>query len=232
MVEGIGNTLVARIEKNGQRFEVLVDPKLGYAYKTGARKDITNVLAFEEVFKDAQRGERQSEEHIKKAFGTTDVVEVAKKIFAQGDLQLTTDQRRKLVEEKHRKLVELIVRNCIDPRTKAPHTPARVEAALAEARFGIDAFASPEEQLEKAIDSIREIIPIRIEQAKVEVVVPAAYSSRSFAILKEYGLAHEEWLNDGSLRGVCEMPAGVTPQFFDRLNKLTSGQVQTKILSQ
>jgi ribosome maturation protein SDO1 len=230
MAEGIGNTIVARIEKNGQRFEVLVDPKLGYAYKTGARKDFTNVLAFEEVFKDAMRGERQSEEHIKKAFGTTDPVEVAKKIFAQGDLQLTTDQRRKLVEEKHKQLVELIARNCIDPRTKAPHPPARIEAALAQARFGIDEFASPEEQMEKAVDAIREIIPIRIEQARVEVIVPAAFSSRSFSILKEFGLKHEEWQNDGSLKGVCEMPAGVTSQFYDRLNKLTSGQVQTKAL--
>lgn len=231
MSEGIGNTIIARLEKNGQRFEVLVDPKLAYAYKTGSRKDFTNVLAFEEIFKDAMRGERQTAEHIKKQFGTVDPIEVAKKIFILGDLQLTTDQRRVLVEEKRRKLVELIARNCVDPRTKAPHPPQRIQNALAEARYGVDAFLSPEEQLEHAIDAIREIIPIRMETAKVQVRIPPQFASRCFGLLKEFGLQKEEWLSDGSLSGQVQMPAGVTLQFYEKLNKLTAGQGQTSLLS-
>ncbi len=230
MATGIENTIVARLEKNGERFEILVDPKLGYAYKTGARTDFTNVVMAEEVFKDAMRGERQTESAIKKAFATNDFTTIAKKIFSDGDLQLTTEQRRKLLEEKKRKLVELIARNCIDPRTKAPHPPLRIENALAEARFGVDAFKSAEEQMEDAIDSIREIIPIRIERAKIAVKIPAHYAPRAFSLLKEFGVQKEEWGNDGSLLAVCDMPAGIAPQFYDRINRLTDGSAQTKAM--
>lgn len=229
-MSGIENTIVARLEKGGEKFEILVDPKLAYDYKTGVKKELANVIAFEEVFKDARKGERQTAGAVKKAFGTNDVYEVAKKIFEQGELQLTTDQRRKVLEEKRLKIIELIARNAVDPRTKAPHPPARIEKALEQARFFPEAFKSAEEQVEKAVDAIREIIPISMEQARIAVKVPPQFAPKAYGLLKEFGLSREEWLNDGSFACVCEMPAGVTSQFYDRLNKLTAGQTQTKVL--
>lgn len=229
-MSGIANTIIARLEKNGEKFEILVDPKLSYDYKTGVKKDLNNVLIAEEVFKDANKGERQTSAVIKKVFGSEEIEVIAKKIFAEGELQLTTAQRKKLLEEKRLRLINLIAINCIDPRSKAPHPPARIEKALDEARFGIDAFKSAEEQMEKAIESIREIIPISMEHARVAVKIPAQYAPKAYGILKEYGIKDEQWAGDGSLVAVCEMPAGVTSVFYDRLNKLTSGQVQTKQL--
>ena len=228
---GIENTIIARLEKHGERFEILVDPKLAYDYKTGAKKDLANVLAFEEVFKDARKGERQNSSAIKKVFGTHDIQEIAKKIFAEGELQLTTEQRKKLLEEKRLKLIELIARNCVDPRTKAPHPPQRIEKALEEARFGVDAFKSAEEQMESAIESIREILPISMESAKIAVRIPPQYAPKCFGVLKEFGLQREEWAPDGSLLAVCEIPAGIQGVFFDKLNKMTAGEAQTKMLS-
>ncbi len=224
------NTIILRLEKGGEKFELFVDPKLSYDYKTGAKKDLANVLVVEEVFKDAKKGERHTSTAVKKVFGTENIEEIAKQMFAQGELQLTTDQRKKLMEEKRLKLINLIAMNCIDPRTKAPHPPARIEKALDEARFGLDAFKSAEEQMEKAIESIREIIPISMEQARVAVKIPAQFGPKAYGVLKEYGLKKEEWASDGSLVAVCEMPAGITSAFYDRLNKLTSGQVQTKVM--
>jgi len=227
---GIENTIIARLEKAGERFELLVDPKLSYEFKTGVRKDLANVIAFEEVFKDARKGERQTASAIKKMFGTEDIEIIARKIFADGELQITTDQRKKLVEEKRLKLIELIARNCIDPRSKAPHPPARIEKALEEAKFGLDAFKSAEEQMEDAIERIREIIPISMEQTKIAVKIPAQFAPKCFGMLKEFGLSKEEWAGDGSLVAVCEMPAGLQGNFFDRLNRMTGGQAQTKLL--
>ncbi|MBI3587902.1 ribosome assembly factor SBDS [Candidatus Micrarchaeota archaeon] len=227
---GIENTIVARLEKGGDRFELLVDPKLSYEYKTGAKKDLANVLLVDEVFKDAQRGERQSPSEIRKVFGTLEINEIARRIFSDGELQLTTDQRRKVLEEKRLKIIDLICRNCVDPRTKAPHPPARVEKALDEARFTPQAFKSAEEQMEDAIESIREIIPISMEKARIAVKVPGQYAPKCYGMLKEYGIRQEEWLSDGSLAAIVEMPAGITSQFFDRLNKLTGATAQTKSL--
>ncbi|MFH1442417.1 MAG: ribosome assembly factor SBDS [Candidatus Micrarchaeota archaeon] len=226
-IEGV---LICRLDKNGEKFEILVDPKKGYEYKLGHRSDFSNVLMADEVFKDANKGERHTAASLKKAFHTESMEEIAKIIIKEGDLQITTDQKRKLIEEKKAKLTELIARNAIDPRNKTPHPPLRIQNALDEARFHLDPFKSAEEQMEDAIDSIREIIPISLEKMKIAVKVPAEFAGRAYGTLKEYGIKKEEYGNDGSLVAMVEIPAGLRGEFYDRLNKLTSGSVQTKVL--
>ncbi len=229
-MSGIENTLIARLDRNGEHFEILVDPKKGYEYKTGQKKDFSNVLAFDEVFKDANKGERASPAALKKALGTDDIVKAAQYILDEGVLQLTTDQRRKAVAEKHAKIVALIAMTVMDPKSKAPHPVARIELALEEARFHVDAFKRAEEQVEDAIESIREIIPISLEKIKIAVKVPAQYAPKTYGLLKEFGIQKEEWGADGSLMVVLEMPVGMEAGFYDRLNSQTSGQTQSRRL--
>ncbi len=227
-MSGIENTLIARLDRNGEHLEILVDPKKGYEYKTGVKKDFSNVLSFDEVFKDANKGERASPAALKKALGTDDIVKAAQYILDHGELQLTTDQRRKAVAEKHAKIVALIAMTVMDPKSKAPHPVTRIELALEEARFHVDAFKSAEEQVESAIESIREIIPISTEKIKVAVKVPAQYAPKTYGLLKEFGIQKEEWGADGSLMVVLEMPVGMESGFYDRLNSQTAGQTQTR----
>lgn len=229
-MSGIENTIVARFEKGGEKFEILVDPKAGYEYKVGVRKTLDNVLLADEIFIDARKGERASAAAVKKAFGTNDFQEVAKKIFADGELQITTEQRRKLTEEKRARIVALIARTAVDPRTHAPHPPQRIEKAMGEARVHVDAFKSAEEQAPKIMEELREIIPISVENARVAVKLSAEHAARAYGLLKEFGMQREEWANDGSLLCVCEFPAGLQGDFAEKLNKLTAGQAQTKLL--
>jgi len=228
---GIENTIVARYEKAGERFEILVDPKLAYDYRTGAKKDLNNVLVSEEVFKDANKGERQTSGAVQKAFGTTDPAKVANKIIMEGEIQLTTDQRRKILEEKKAKIVAIIARNAVDPRTKAPHPPQRILSAMEQCKkVHIDTFKSAEEQVPAIIEELREILPISLEQAKIAVKIPAEYAPRVYGLLKEFGIQKEEWTSSGALVALVEMPAGMQGEFFDRLNKATAGSAETKRL--
>jgi len=227
---GIENTIIARIEKGGEKFEVLVDPKLGFDFKTGARRDFANVLVAEEVFRDANKGERQTSAALKKAFGSENVQQIAQIILREGELQLTTEQRRKLLEEKKARVIALIARNALDPRAKTPIPAQRIENALEQARFSFDAFKSAEEQMMDAVEAIREIIPISLEKIKIAVKIPSQFSGKAYGTLKEYGLQKEEWTAQGDLVCVCEIPAGMQGEFYDRLNRLTGGSVQTKQL--
>lgn len=229
-MSGIENTIVARLEKAGERFEILVDPKKAYDYRTGAKKDLANVLMVEEVFKDANKGERQTAGAIQKMFGTTDVAQVAHRILMEGEIQLTTDQRRKILEEKRVKIVALIAQNAVDPRTKAPHPPQRIEAAMFQAKVHVDAFKSAEEQMPSILEQLQEILPISLEKAKIAVRVPAEHAPRVYGLLKEFGIQKEEWTGTGELIAVLEMAAGLQLEFFDRLNKATAGSAQTKKL--
>ena len=51
-----------------------------------------------------------------------------------------------------------------------------------------------------------------------------------YGFVKEHKMMKEEWGSDGSLIAVVEIPAGLQGDFFDKLNKLTSGNNETKIV--
>jgi ribosome maturation protein SDO1 len=223
-------SIIARLERGGEKFEVFVDEDKAYNFKSGFKKDFSNVLSVDEIFKDAKKGDRQSEAELKKVFGTSDPVKVGEIIVKEGELQLTTERRRKLLEEKKAKIVSLISRNCVDPHTKAPHPPQRIESALDEVKFKVDLFKSVDKQMEEAVEKLREILPIKIENIKIAVKVDSQFAGKAFGILKEFGLEKSEYGSDGSLIGVCVFPAGLQDDFYNKMNKLTGGSVQTKVL--
>jgi ribosome maturation protein SDO1 len=227
----VEDAVIARFEHSGIRFEILVDPDLAMELRKGKSVSMNDLVALDSVFKDAKKGESQSDAAIQKVFGTTEFEKVAKQIILRGEVQLTTDQRRRILEEKRKELVNYIARNTINPQTKTPHPVPRIETALAEARFTVDIFKSTEEQVPHAIDSIRKLIPISMEKLRVAVKIPALYSGKANVILHKYGMQKEEWQSDGSLIAVLELPSGMKQDLFEELNHLAHGQIESKILN-
>lgn len=228
----LDDAVIAILESHGERFEILVDPDIVEKVRSGEVKDIREFLAVEEVFRDAKKGERASEEAIKKVFSTEDINEIALHIIQKGEVHLTTEQRRKMQEEKKKKIVAEIARNAIDPQTKAPHPPQRIEAAMDEARVHIDPFKPAEKQVQKVLDAIRPLIPIKFEKIRVAVKLSGENYGKVYGELVTYGqILREEWQKDGSWIGVVEIPAGIQMEFFDHLNKKTKGDVETKLLN-
>ena len=129
----LDDAVIARLKTHGANFEVFVDPDLALAYKERGDLNLDEILAANNIFKDAKAGEKASEELMDKIFGTSDVHGVADKILKKGELHLTTDQRRKILDDRRKQIVNIIARNAINPQTNAPHPPARIEKAMSEA---------------------------------------------------------------------------------------------------
>ncbi len=223
-------TVIVKFRKDGNEFEIFVNSDLAYEYITGKRSDPLTVLEAEEVFKDARKGERQTDDKLKKTFGTTDITKIAEIMLKQGEVPITTEQRNKLLEEKRKAIVEIIAKNSIDPRTNAPNPPLRIENAMREAKASIDPFKSATEQIDDIVKKITIIMPIKFATAKVEVTIPPEYANRAFGTLKKYGLKGESWLSNGSLQATLEFPAGMQTEFFDRINSATQGKAIVKVL--
>ncbi len=77
----LDKAVIARLRKGGEEFEVLVDPYLARDLKEGKEVNFEELLAAEEIFKDAKKGERASADELRKAFGTDDIFEIAKRSF-------------------------------------------------------------------------------------------------------------------------------------------------------
>src|SRR5216117_4228802 len=161
----------ARLSKGQDHFEILVKPQPALDYKLGKPIPLSQVLMIEEVYSDSGKGTRASEEKLRKHFGTRDPVKVAEEIMKSGELQLTTDQRRQLSDEKRRQIISIISRNAIDPRSGAPHPPLRIEQAMGQIRLSIDPYKSAEEQSKMVIEELRPILPLKIEQMRIAVKV-------------------------------------------------------------
>ncbi len=223
--------VIARLSSCGTTFEVLVDPELALAFKTGQNADVRSALASDKIFKDSKKGDKASEEMVQKAFGTSDVTKVAAEIIRKGEIQITTEQRRKMREQRLRQIVTLISKRAINPQTGAPHPPARVESAINDAKVHVDEFKSAEEQLAAIIKALQPIIPLKFEMRRIAVKIPTAYTGKASRVVKSLAtVKQEQWLNDGSWTAVVEIPAGIQSEFFDKLNELTRGEAQTKVL--
>ena len=220
---------VARLILDGDKFELLVKPDPALEYKMGKRFDISSVLVSDEIYSDANKGSRASSEKMMRHFKTTDSSDVAKQIIARGELNLTTDQRRKMVEEKKRQIVQFINRSFVDPKTHLPHPAVRIEAAMEEVRMQIDPFKKVEDQAKSVVDALRRVLPLKSETVKLTITVPPQFAAQSYSVLKSTGdLRSEEWLADGSLRAVLDMNASIRGQFLDRLGAVTKGSAQVK----
>jgi ribosome maturation protein SDO1 len=223
---------VARIAKDNEHFEVLVKPEKALDYRTGKISGITEVLAAETIYSDANKGTRASEESLRKAFGTTDSLKVAEIVLKTGTLQLTTAQRRKMVDEKRRQIVDFISRQSVDPRTNLPHPPLRIENAMEQVHYSIDPFKPVEEQARDIVKLLRPILPLKMEQMSVGVTLPAQYAARAYGGIKGFGtIKREEWRADGSWYGVLEIPAGLYAPLLQKIGDVTKGNGEAKVIS-
>lgn len=222
---------VARIKKQGQVFQIVIDPELALEYKKGKKIDIRDILKSEAVFEDPKKGLRNSEAVLESVFGTKDPIEIAKTIIEEGELQITSEQREKEVEQKLKQIIHIIHINAIDPSTKLPHPESRIKNAMEEAKIKIDASRSAEEQVDQIVSQLRPILPIKFAVKKIEVILSGAHAAKLYSTVKGFGkLVNDDWLSDGSWRAVVEIPAGLQPELIDTLNSKTHGGVMIKIV--
>ena len=228
----LDDAIIARYEKDGNRFEVLVEPDVAFRLKRGEEVELNeDHFVIDAVFKDARKGEHASEHLIEEYFGKADFLTIAERIIREGEIHLTTEQRRKLKEEKENQIIAFLARNCINPQTGTPHPPQRLKAALEEAKVHIDPFKEVEEQIQEVMHALSSVIPIRIEKVKVAIKCPGELMGKIYGEVRGMGkILKEEWDSDGNWMCLVEIPAGMQGDFFDVINKKTHGEIETRIV--
>jgi len=222
---------LARLKKSGQNFEVVINSDNAVAFKQGKDIAVEDIITNEKVFADAKKGLLASEKLMQQLFNTTDVKEIAKIIINEGEIQLTAEYKQKLRDEKKKRIINFIHVNGVDPKTGLPHPVTRIENAFEEAKIHINEFKSEEKQIDEILKKLRIILPIKFEVDEIELKIPAAYAAKMYSIVKGFSkIIKEDWLNDGSWKCVVDISAGLKQDFFDRLNSMTHGEIETKIL--
>jgi ribosome maturation protein SDO1 len=227
----LDDAVIAKLEKGGDKFEILVDPDKARVVKEGKDVPIEDLLVIESIFADSKKGEHASEKKLQDVFGTQDVGTIAVTIIRKGEIQLTTQQKKKMLDDKKKQIVEMIARNAINPQTNTPHPPLRIEMAMEEAKVHIDPFKSVETQVNDVLKALQKLIPIRFEKVTLAIKVPGTEYPKIFAEVKNSGrLLKEEWQSDGSWIALVEIPAGIQTDLIMKLQGKTKGQVDSKVV--
>tara|TARA_B100000029_G_scaffold511758_1_gene606647 strand:+ start:771 stop:1463 length:693 start_codon:yes stop_codon:yes gene_type:complete len=223
--------VTARYETGGNRFEILIDPKAAQNYSEGDEIDWEDAIAADGIWSDNAKGERAPDMLVNDTFGTTELIEIYKKILDEGTIQLTSQQRKEMVEQKRKQIVAHIVANAMNPQTGGPHPPQRIENAIDESRFSLDPMETVEKQVEKLIKTIKPLIPISFEKIRVAVKIQAIHVGKCYGQISSLGnIESEEYQKDGSWIGVLEMSAASFVKLEDSLGSLTKGTAETKML--
>ena len=218
----LDDAVLARLEKDGKRYEVLVDPVLVEVFKSDPNSvDINDFLAMDEVFHDARGGERPTEEAIESVFQTQDITVITSMILDKGSIQLTTAQRKAMVETMRQQIIHHIHTQAVDPKTKSPHPKTRIELALEESRYSVDPFKRLEEQVKDAIAKLKPLIPLSFETVRLAFKVPGSAYGGVSQILRAYQ-QKEGWLEDGSWASVIECPAGMKGELIGQVMRKSS----------
>ena len=228
----LDDAIMARLESHGETFEILLDPKVVDLVKQGKEFDIVEYMAVEEVFKNASKGTKPAEDKIKEAFGTDDIGEIARKIVEKGEIHITAEQRKEMLEAKKQQVIAFIAANAINPQTHTPHPPLRIQLALEEAKFHVDPFKPLQKEIDEAMKLLRPLLPIRFEKARIAVKLNGADYGRCYDDIIHYGIVErEEWTPDGSWIGVMEVPGGLTNEIADKLKHKTKGTASVKLIN-
>ncbi len=124
---------------------------------------------------------------------------IATQIIVERKGQLTTEQRRKLHEQRRKEIVSIISRNAVNPQTNAPHPPQRIENAMEEAKVQVDLFRPAKDQLPGILKEIRKLIPISMEEISLAAKISPEFAGKAEFAMHKYGIKKQEWQKDGSL---------------------------------
>ena len=213
-----------------EKFEILVKPDPAFDYKLGKITEISKILVSDEIYTDSGKGTRASNELLVKVFQTEDTTKIAEIMMQKGELNLTTEQRKKMTTDKRKRIVTFIAKTYVDPRTHLPHPPLRIEQAMIDGRVSVDPFKNPDEQIKDIVEKLRPIIPLKTENITLEISVPAQFVAQSYTVLKSTGsLKKEDWQSNGSLKAILEIPAAARPNVIDRLSAITKGTANVEV---
>lgn len=227
----IEKAVIARLFHANHKFEILVDPNKALEFKKGKNINMDEILAYPAIYKDVRSTDLVASEDLQKVFGTLDVNKIAEKIIRDGELQLTTEQKKAMVEQKKTQIATIISKRGINPQTNTPHPAQRILNAMQQSGVNIDPFQDAEQQIDKVLNAIRPLIPIKFQKIILQVKIPVQYSGKVYPIIKEFGtMKQEQWLSDGSLQVQIEILAGVQDEFSQKIANLTHGQFESKVV--
>ncbi|MCY3412545.1 MAG: ribosome assembly factor SBDS [Candidatus Heimdallarchaeota archaeon] len=227
----LGNLTLVKYSTHGKKLEIIVEPEKAWLFTQGEDIPLDEIVEGYTVFENISKGLKADLETLSEIFGTDNEREIIIHILQKGSLQLTQEQRKQFLKEKREEIIEFLVSRGVNPKTKSPHPASRIEKAMDEAGVKINRNEPAVDQAMRIIKEIQSIIPIKIETATIEFIVPAILSGKMYGMIKGYGdVLNESWGSDGSLTIISRVPAGLVANILEELSDQSKGKIRATVI--
>lgn len=220
------NVSIVRLKKGGKRFEIAAYPNTVKSWRAGVEKDISEVLQIESIFVNTSKGQLAKHEDLQKAFGTTDVAEIAKIVLDKGELQVGGKEREAELDSLRKEISTGVAERCVDPTTQLPHTVTMIEKALNDIHFNVQPTKAVKSQILDAIRRLQEAktLPIQRARMRIRLTMPSKEGKR----LKEEILNNVETVEEDEWSEQWELVALIDPGSLRIINELLQKEVKGK----
>uniref|UniRef100_A0A3Q3VXU4 Uncharacterized protein n=1 Tax=Mola mola TaxID=94237 RepID=A0A3Q3VXU4_MOLML len=172
------NVAVVRMKKGGKRFEIACYKNKVMSWRSGAEKDLDEVIQTNSIFINVSKGQVAKKDDLNKAFGTDDLTEICKQILAKGELQVSDKERQSQLETMFRDIATIVAEKCVNPETKRPYTVNLIERAMKDIHYSVKAGKSTKQQALEVIRQLKETMEIQRAHMRLRLVLPAKDAKR------------------------------------------------------
>ncbi|XP_064425078.1 ribosome maturation protein SBDS [Latimeria chalumnae] len=225
------NVAVVRVKKGGKRFEIACYKNKVMSWRSGAEKDLDEVLQTHTIFINVSKGQVAKKEDLVKIFETEDQTEICKQILAKGELQVSDKERQTQLEQMFRDIATIVVEKCVNPETKRPYTVNLIERAMKDIHYSVKANKSTKQQALEVIRQLKETIKIERAHMRLRFILPAKDGKRVKEKLKPLIKVTESENFDEELEIVCLIDPGYFRDIDELIRSETKGKGTLEVLS-
>ncbi len=212
----------ARLKVKGKHFEISVDFDEAMKIKMGKGGEISRALNSNAVYHDVKKAEAVPKLILENCFNTSDLHIIAAQIIKRGEILKPQEFREAERENKIKRIIGMILRNAVDVKGR-PFTEDILRKATEQVHYNFD--NRPDDvQMNDLVNKLKPILPIKLEMKKIKLVIPARFTGQIYSLLKDCK-EREEWLANGNLEVIVNLPAGLQIDFYEKLNSIAHGAV-------
>ena len=165
------NVAVVRLSRGGHRFEVACYRNKIVNYRQGTETDLTEVLQTERIFTNVSKGQFANSKILKKCFETSDEEEVCRFILANGDVQVSDQERAAQLESTAREVASMVSEKCVHPISRRPYTMPQIRDGMKSAGFMVHPNRNIKQQFLDCVRLLQEKQVLDIERAKMKLAI-------------------------------------------------------------
>ena len=189
---------------------------------------ISNVVQTDNIYLDIKKGNVAKETDLEKNFGTSDYEECIKVMLDKGEYSLTTEERRKKVEQRKREIISYISKNYVDTKTNIKITIDIIEETLKKIKMTIDPHISGNKQAKDIIRKFINCYPVKKISIDGSLNIPYYLQEKMNKILSKYSDISSIYKNENICKTIYDL--SIAPGDFDELmnvlQKVTNGEFE------